>query len=220
MKVPLKRHMNMFSKLRRRLSSARWALLFITTATFFFSIYLSSCGCDQQGNCQFSFSVPAGSSVQTPPLGNPVGAPSPASQPLTQLGAPTVPALVGLGSPPAVGASASSPAAAPPTSNGSPPTGGAAMQVMIIPLKDAAHPEGYAFSPATLSIKKGTTVTWVNTTDDEHDVNNDPGSPAQLTKSQLFGQGKTYSFTFSKTGTYKYHCDPHPIGMKATITVS
>ncbi len=93
------------------------------------------------------------------------------------------------------------------------------MQVMIVNLKDAAHPEGYAFSPDKLDIKKGTTVTWVNNTSDEHDINNDAGSPTQLKKSQLFGKGKTYSFTFSQAGTYQYHCDPHPKGMKGTITV-
>ena len=44
MKVPLKRRLNIFSKLRRRLASVKWALLFITTAMFFLSASSSGCG--------------------------------------------------------------------------------------------------------------------------------------------------------------------------------
>src|SRR2546430_15552294 len=98
MKVFLKRHRNVFSKLRRRLSSAKWLLLLITTAMFFLSMYLSSCGgtCDPQGNCMFNVS---GASVTTPGDGNSgnsvanLAAPTvaPLQQPLTQVQVPTVP---------------------------------------------------------------------------------------------------------------------------------
>jgi hypothetical protein len=43
MKVSLKRHLRVFPKLRRRLSSVRWALLLITTAMFFLSAASTGC---------------------------------------------------------------------------------------------------------------------------------------------------------------------------------
>ncbi len=112
MKVFLRRHLKIFSKVRRRLSSAKWVLLLITTTLFFLSMYLSSCGCDQSGQCDFTFTLPPpGSSMQSPPGGsltgpstNPPTDPSalvgnvptvaPIQQPLTQVQVPTVPALI------------------------------------------------------------------------------------------------------------------------------
>ncbi len=43
MKKSLKRHLRVFPKLRRRLSSVRWALLLITTAMFFLSAASTGC---------------------------------------------------------------------------------------------------------------------------------------------------------------------------------
>ena len=75
----------------------------------------------------------------------------------------------------------------------------------------------YSFTPATLSIKAGTQVKWVNTSDAPHTVTSDTagvfGSPGNLTQNQ------TFTFTFSKAGTFPYHCNIHPY-MKATITVT
>src|SRR5437879_7128472 len=47
MKVPLKRRLKLFPKLRRRLSSIKWTLLLITTAMFFLSA--ASAGCPTGG---------------------------------------------------------------------------------------------------------------------------------------------------------------------------
>ena len=74
MKVPLKRHLNLFSKLRRRLSAVKWSLLLMTTAMFLISMFLSCCP-------DLTISVnPAGPTVNNPP-GNP-----PASVPGPELG--------------------------------------------------------------------------------------------------------------------------------------
>jgi plastocyanin len=101
MKVPLKRPLNLFSKLRHRLSTIKWSLLLITTALFFLSM--------SQSGCDFSVSMTPGPSVDNPPstapLGSPSGPPpisSPPSQPLTQVQIPTIPPLVGVGSPSAL----------------------------------------------------------------------------------------------------------------------
>jgi amicyanin len=76
--------------------------------------------------------------------------------------------------------------------------------------------ENYAYSPASITVKKGTTVTWTNNDSVEHTVTVDSGSGPQ---SELFGKGKTYSYTFDTVGTFSYHCQPHPY-MKGTVTVT
>lgn len=77
----------------------------------------------------------------------------------------------------------------------------------------------FAFSPATLTIPVGTTVTWKNTTDVGHTVSSDDGKTFNSGDSTpLSSGGGTFSFTFTAPGTFAYHCDFHP-SMKATIIV-
>ncbi len=73
----------------------------------------------------------------------------------------------------------------------------------------------YAYSPATLTIKKGTTITWTNQDIAKHTVTGDSGGPL----SEFFGKGHSYSYTFTKAGSYPYHCEPHPY-MTATVVVT
>ena len=78
----------------------------------------------------------------------------------------------------------------------------------------------FAFSPATLTVKVGTTVTWTNMTQAGHTVTCDDGKSFDSGISNpIAASGGTYSFTFSKVGTFPYHCQIHPF-MKATITVT
>lgn len=63
-----------------------------------------------------------------------------------------------------------------------------------------------AFSPATLTVPAGITVTWINRDGDEHSVESDgKGFPS----STLLNTGETYAYTFTKPGTYTYHCGVH-----------
>lgn len=78
--------------------------------------------------------------------------------------------------------------------------------------------QSYAFSPATITVKKGTTVTWTNHDDVKHTVTTDDGTN-NGPKSKLFGNGESYSYTFDVVGTYDYHCEPHPY-MKGTVIVT
>jgi plastocyanin len=71
-----------------------------------------------------------------------------------------------------------------------------------------------AFDPATITVNVGDTVTWLNQDAPQHDVVVDNG---EFT-SEPFDQGQTFSFTFTKAGTYTYHCSIHP-GMTGTVTV-
>src|ERR1051325_374978 len=62
------------------------------------------------------------------------------------------------------------------------------------------------FSPATLDIKVGETVTWTNSDDHDHTVIADDDS----FKSDTIGHGETFSYTFKTKGKFKYHCNLHP----------
>ena len=63
-----------------------------------------------------------------------------------------------------------------------------------------------AFSPATLTVPAGTTVTWVNYDGDAHSVESrDKAFPS----SPLLNTGDKYSHTFDKPGTYTYYCAVH-----------
>jgi plastocyanin len=74
----------------------------------------------------------------------------------------------------------------------------------------------YSFSPAALTITKGTTVEWTNMSDAPHTVTSDTN--AFSTTSNLT-QNQTFMFTFNTAGTFAYHCNIHTY-MKATITVT
>jgi plastocyanin len=69
--------------------------------------------------------------------------------------------------------------------------------------------QNFAFSPAAIKVKVGDTVTWTNKDAVEHNVLAKTPSP-DAPSSPLFGQDKTYQFTFNKAGTYTLYCDVHP----------
>jgi plastocyanin len=72
----------------------------------------------------------------------------------------------------------------------------------------------FAFAPASMTVAVGTTVTWTNTDSAGHTVTADDGS----FKSDKLGTGATFSQTFTKAGTFAYHCSIHS-SMTGTITV-
>lgn len=74
----------------------------------------------------------------------------------------------------------------------------------------------YAFSPAIITIPKGTTVTWTNKSDASHTVTSDSGT---FTGSSTLPENQTFQMTFNTAGTFTYHCEIHPY-MKATIIVT
>ena len=76
----------------------------------------------------------------------------------------------------------------------------------------------FAFSPTPLTIKVGDTVEWVNKDPTMHTTTSDSGDPASWDSGPL-ATNATFSFTFTKTGTYTYHCSIHPF-MTGTITVT
>jgi plastocyanin len=73
----------------------------------------------------------------------------------------------------------------------------------------------FAFSPESLEVEAGTTVTWINNDSAPHTVTSDDGA----FDSGTLETGDTFSFTFDEAGTFAYHCDIHP-RMTATVEVS
>lgn len=78
--------------------------------------------------------------------------------------------------------------------------------------------ENYAFNPANITVKKGTTVTWTNNDTAEHNVEFDEKPSTGDQEGPLLAQGETYRFTFDTVGTFSYICSPHPY-MKGSVTV-
>ena len=65
----------------------------------------------------------------------------------------------------------------------------------------------FAFKPAIVTVKAGTAVTWTNMDEEPHTVTDG----ADGIKSPVLGnQGSTYTFMFTKAGTYSYNCSIHP----------
>jgi plastocyanin len=73
-----------------------------------------------------------------------------------------------------------------------------------------------AFTPPSVTASVGQTVAWVFQDANPHTVTADDDSFTSP-KGGL-ANGKTYSHTFDKAGTYKYHCFIHP-QMLGTVVV-
>ena len=82
--------------------------------------------------------------------------------------------------------------------------------------------EGWEFSPATLTVKAGDMVTWVNDDDTAHNIAFEiefNGAPTRE-KPVKVSMTEGYSLVFEKTGTYHYVCKIHEnYDMKGTIIV-
>ncbi len=86
-----------------------------------------------------------------------------------------------------------------------------ATQTTTVDIKD------FAYAPEAIKVKVGDKVTWTNQDSAKHDVVMDDDA-AEGPNSELLAKGESYSYTFTKAGTYEYHCSPHPY-MKATVVV-
>jgi plastocyanin len=72
----------------------------------------------------------------------------------------------------------------------------------------------FMFTPVSLTVKAGSTVTWVNMDDEPHTV----VSNTQLFRSGALDTKETFSFKFTEPGTYHFACSIHP-RMVGTIVV-
>ena len=67
--------------------------------------------------------------------------------------------------------------------------------------------KNFAFSPTSIRINLGDTVTWTNNDGTPHTVTKDGGYGPD---SSSVSPGSTYTFTYTKKGTFSYHCSIHP----------
>jgi plastocyanin len=74
--------------------------------------------------------------------------------------------------------------------------------------------KNFMFTPASITVKTGTTVIWVNLDDEPHTVFSDAG----LFRSSALDTQERFSFKFDKAGTYHYLCTIHP-RMLGTVVV-
>lgn len=99
----------------------------------------------------------------------------------------TILLALGLGTAPAVGAAA----------DDKPAAAGPAAEVKI---------DNFTFTPATVKVAVGATVTWVNRDDIPHTV----VSTEKVFKSKALDTGDKFSFIFTRAGKYPYFCSLHP----------
>jgi len=72
----------------------------------------------------------------------------------------------------------------------------------------------HKYSPTTLTVPVGTTVTWTNRDDDVHTV----VSTALKFRSRGIDNDESFSQKFTEPGTYEYFCTLHPL-MTAKVIV-
>ena len=81
--------------------------------------------------------------------------------------------------------------------------------VVVVQIQDAL-----TFTPGTVSIKVGESVTWQNFSGTKHTTTSD-----QFDWDQTVDNGQSFTRTFTTAGSFPYHCNIHA-GMKGTVVVN
>ena len=83
-----------------------------------------------------------------------------------------------------------------------------AQEKTTAPLASEVKIDNFSFSPSTLTVHVGTTVTWTNRDDIPHTVvsTDDP----RAFKSKVLDTDEKFSYTFTKPGAFPYFCSVHP----------
>ena len=89
-----------------------------------------------------------------------------------------------------------------------PPTGGAANEVKIYNM---------AYTPATITVSKGTVVKWSNADGYDHTVTSNDGTTFD---SGHIAGGGSFSYTTNTAGSFAYHCTIHGLVMSGTLVVN
>jgi plastocyanin len=75
--------------------------------------------------------------------------------------------------------------------------------------------DNFTFTPQSLKVKAGTTVTWTNKDDIPHGI---ASSDNAFKKSKALDTDDSFSYTFTTPGTFQYFCYIHP-HMVGTVVV-
>lgn len=99
------------------------------------------------------------------------------------------------------------------------PTATASVPANATTVKITGAAGNYSFQPASVTIKAGSTVVWVNDSGVVHTATSDSGDAVTWDSSVISTGGGSFSFVFTKPGTYPYHCSFHSF-MHGTIVVT
>ena len=72
----------------------------------------------------------------------------------------------------------------------------------------------FKYIPASITVKVGESVTWQFKDATPHTATAEDKS----FDSEVKKQGESWSYTFTKAGTFPFHCTPHPF-MKGVVVV-
>ena len=86
------------------------------------------------------------------------------------------------------------------------PSPAAGKDMQTPPTPNQVMVENFSFQPGTLTVKPGTTVTWVNHDDIPHTVNENN----KVFKSGTLDTDAKFSYKFTSPGNYSYFCSLHP----------
>ncbi|MCW8965151.1 MAG: plastocyanin/azurin family copper-binding protein [Candidatus Pacearchaeota archaeon] len=75
--------------------------------------------------------------------------------------------------------------------------------------------KNFEFIPGSVTVKKGTIVTWTNLDSAKHTATSDEEG---VFDSGLLSKDESWSYTFNEIGSFGYYCIPHPF-MTGTIEV-
>jgi plastocyanin len=94
------------------------------------------------------------------------------------------------------------------------------MAAVMLPVQAQNAPtavsiDNFTFTPQTLTVKAGTTVTWSNKDDIPHGI---AWMKNAFTKSKALDTDDSYSLAFTTPGTYAYFCYIHP-HMTGTLVI-
>ncbi len=147
--------------------------------------------------------------------------PSPPATPLTTAAtaAPATPATV---APPATPAPTASATQSPTTVATTPaaPATAATTPAPPAPVGVTITIQNLAFLPQTVTVPRGTNVTWINLDTIQYQVANsgtETLGPGLLFRSNPLGKGDSFSYTFTNPGTFRYTCIIHPYMWGAVI---
>jgi amicyanin len=90
----------------------------------------------------------------------------------------------------------------------------ASVAVLAAPENAEVKIDNFTFAPQSVTVKAGTTITWINEDDIPHTV----AATGKAFKSKVLDTDDKFSFTFTTAGTYEYFCSLHP-HMTGTIVV-
>ena len=76
--------------------------------------------------------------------------------------------------------------------------------------------KNFQFTPQTLTLNVGDSITWTNGDQATHTVTSNSGN---IFNSGYLQPGQSYTFTFNTSGVYNYYCQMHP-SMRGVITVN